>query len=847
MTKQLNLFESDYFEDPEVDLQGLEDLKFKVHTSLIYKLGEELIKDEVTAITELVKNSYDADSPYVELSVDPNYMEDGAVGRIIIKDEGCGMDKKDIINGWLTISNSIKKKMKKEKRVTKKYERMPLGDKGLGRLAVQKLGRIMVMITKKENLDIEYTVTIPWGDFQKNTTLENVKVSCTERKVTGNLEQGYTTLIIKDLLNPNLWKKQENIDQLERELSQTISPFKKENTFYIYAKISERPLDFSNVSQEILDGSQLQFSFEVKNNSILLNGKMKLEYLNSRRSEIEVGADHVKEFLSLYNDKFKNIRLTDHPLYPIEVSEEIFLEDISGLRIYDNKGIVHPGDFSGYIYSYSLDNEFLKRQISNLNFRVIKNVPDFKNYIHQNYGVKIFRDDFAVLPYGYGEGGDWLALSKGQGTQGSFYHLKNETVIGYIQLFGKNSYNLREKTNREGFIQDDYYYNFFTINKQIIKRININIEKLKREFSSYLDKVATDTVHNDSFTNNFEVAVDSLNKLSTRSNYISKKIDDLNNKTQYSSQLLKQVDNTIKTVKFLKTNEKELLEKLINEVKENVDKTNIELNKAKSYIDEIHLIRNQLVVIEEEFNSIVGRMQELAELAGLGILAETLTHELNTLINNTKHNTQTISYYYKDNYQTDKKILQYFNYVRHSTDAMRKQLSHLSPNFKNVRTKKESINIYELLLRHSQYYMERAEKKGININILNEKNNYRVTVNIGMINQVLDNLYLNSEHWLLHSKTIKEISNLEYFIDIREGGKIHIWDNGIGIAENIAGEIFEPFVTNKDNGRGLGLYIVSQILDYHNCKIRLMRERNIYGKQYKFEIDLRHCLVFEGN
>ena len=58
----------------------------------------------------------------------------------------------DIVNGWLTISNSKKRKMKKDKQVTPKYKRIPLGDKGLGRLSVQRLGKSMKMITKKRKL-----------------------------------------------------------------------------------------------------------------------------------------------------------------------------------------------------------------------------------------------------------------------------------------------------------------------------------------------------------------------------------------------------------------------------------------------------------------------------------------------------------------------------------------------------------------------------------------------------------------------------------------------------------------------------------------------------------------------
>ena len=89
-----------------------------------------------TALSELIKNSYDADAGICVVNIDSNYQENingcNCAGLIEISDNGCGMDLNTIINGWLTISNSPKKKMKKENRTTDKYHRYPLGDKGHG-------------------------------------------------------------------------------------------------------------------------------------------------------------------------------------------------------------------------------------------------------------------------------------------------------------------------------------------------------------------------------------------------------------------------------------------------------------------------------------------------------------------------------------------------------------------------------------------------------------------------------------------------------------------------------------------------------------------------------------------
>ena len=73
---------------------------------------------------------------------------------------------------------------------------------------------------------------------------------------------------------------------------------------------------------------------------------------------------------------------------------------------------------------------------------------------------------------------------------------------------------------------------------------------------------------------------------------------------------------------------------------------------------------------------------------------------------------------------------------------------------------------------------------------------------------------------------------------------LRIWDNGPGIALSVEDNLFDPFVTTKEQGkgRGLGLFIVQQLLDAEGCSIRLLPERNDAGRRFKFEIDLRGAL-----
>ena len=69
-------------------------------------------------------------------------------------------------------------------------------------------------------------------------------------------------------------------------------------------------------------------------------------------------------------------------------------------------------------------------------------------------------------------------------------------------------------------------------------------------------------------------------------------------------------------------------------------------------------------------------------------------------------------------------------------------------------------------------------------------------------------------------------------------GKLFVFDNGIGIDKSVENHLFEEFVTNKpdNDGRGMGLYIVTTLLNEFGATITLDDERNQYRNLYKFII-----------
>ena len=122
---------------------------FDIHPEVVLKLGEELIADEFTAIVEAAKNAYDAGASKIRIKIDTeNVAEERyhskypkAKGTLSIWDDGEGMDAETIQKGWLFIAYSRKRVLKREAMQSRnRMKRVPLGDKGIGRLGLQRIG-----------------------------------------------------------------------------------------------------------------------------------------------------------------------------------------------------------------------------------------------------------------------------------------------------------------------------------------------------------------------------------------------------------------------------------------------------------------------------------------------------------------------------------------------------------------------------------------------------------------------------------------------------------------------------------------------------------------------------------
>jgi signal transduction histidine kinase len=403
-------------------------------------LGDQLIRNERVAVLELVKNSYDADSPFV--IVEFSKADDKEKGSIMIYDEGEGMDLETIKNKWLVLGTDYKKQQYDEKQRTPKFKRMPLGEKGIGRLAVQKLGSVTEITSKKKGSQ-EIFVRIDWKSMEDFSYLDEIAVKVEERPAELFKEDKTGTKIVVRSLNVS-WTEATYKRFYENALNFS-SPFRKEGDFSVEVK-SDKDEWGTGIPkiQDYIEDSLFSFSIDIKDDAVI-----KFLYKFTPPADM---------------DKVKARELTDKNETMVKLLK---LCDSNGKLLNLHDYAVGPLHFEGFIY----DRDPLVLKMSTTEGSALK------KYLNDNGGIRVYRD--AVRVYDYGESGnDWLELGIRRINQPAS-RISNNIILGAVSLDREKSANLVEKTNREGFIENDAFEAFKNAVKYALSLVETqrNIDK----------------------------------------------------------------------------------------------------------------------------------------------------------------------------------------------------------------------------------------------------------------------------------------------------------------------------------------------------------------------------------
>ncbi len=194
-------------------------LQFRPRARILQLLGDELIGSPRLAVFELVKNAYDADAETVRVILNDIERRDAS---IVVADDGDGMTFETIRDIWLVPGHDHRARQRKELRRTR-LNRLPLGEKGLGRFAAHKLGNRIELVTRAREQP-ECVVAIDWAELIRQPNLSDAMVQVVTRDpvVFRGTDTG-TLITISDLRKRN-WTRGE-VRRLQRQITSITSPF----------------------------------------------------------------------------------------------------------------------------------------------------------------------------------------------------------------------------------------------------------------------------------------------------------------------------------------------------------------------------------------------------------------------------------------------------------------------------------------------------------------------------------------------------------------------------------------------------------------------------------------------
>jgi signal transduction histidine kinase len=823
----------------------------RVHPSVVFKLGEDLITDEVQALVELIKNSYDADSPVARVVVDTEVINTTTIGnrsedlkgRIEIQDRGVGMTREELIQGWLTVSNSWKRRYKTEGLLPAgqvKPKRTPLGDKGLGRLGAQRLGDVLEVETRSTNdpSGSVWRVVIPWRLFDVADSLDEVPIVI-ERNVGQHPRPGTTLRILG--LKDTLWTEAGAQDELRRHLAALVSPFGQKRGFKVEITINGTPLDLYEVTTRLRSAAEVAYKFEYLRGVLTIAARVTRDFFrpNLQRDigdfERNMEADDGQRFSEwLFASRDATVKrlgiVRGQHGYLFEAKHSISAYEQTSKLSFVDGDLVDPGPFEGEVDAVDLGSD---------RSGVFDSRSQYRDFVRSVSGIKVFRDGFGIRTPG-----DWLNLGARWSTGRSFYSLRPDNVIGYIDITANANPQLQETTDREGFRITPAYQNFYTLLQSWLDYTANLHDALRR---SWLDYVRTERQSDAGFESTatpeelLQRVDRTIRDVGQSRKTLERAREDVDRVRKQSSRIARETGANLDSQSefgFEGFESSQRIREALLAIQAATDRITTATVEADQILSRAQAEREAIAVVSDQLEVLREQLSDSWATVALGITAEALTHEMLNVVDRLRGQTSAIDRHLKAHHIADKSIATYLEYVRSAASALNRQLDHLNPGLRYMRDRKDSIRISELLEDFSTFFATRYTADTMKLKVIVGAD-FTVLMNRGRLTQVLDNLILNSEFWIKEQQRRRKFDGV---ITLQcEKPHVVVTDNGPGVSLNIEESLFEPFVTTKPRdrrGRGLGLFVARQLLDGDGCTIRLLPDRDADGRRHAFEIDL---------
>jgi len=677
---------------------------------IIKTIGEELISNDIVAIIELVKNSYDANASIISISFQGRVIEvtEGKKTKrvlikqgssIIISDDGTGMNLDTVKSSWMEPATINKKNTKRSAGEKRRYT----GEKGIGRFASAKLATSLEMITRTVD-DNEIVVEFNWADFSDDTKyLDEVKCSW-EVRTAKEIKNNGTTLKLVELNSD--WDE-EKFRELRIALSRLINPVSPIIDFLMDIQL---PKELNDISGWVTSPESLNKPDYYIKGSVDAEGKPSIKYFSKK-----VGKEEVL-----------NIKESDFAL----------------------REPVRKSTIGAFTFEFRTWNKDVAETKS-----VLKNI---KRDLVELGGISIYRDDFRVLPYGEKKN-DWLRLDIRR-VNNPTMRLSNNQIIGYVSVSLDDNPDLKDQSNREGIVES----HAFTDLKEIIKNILNQVEQKRYEERP---RESDEEQSQQGLFNNFSLAP------------------------------------VAQLVQAKLPNDKE-----VNE-----------------------LIAQTETAIQQGVKKIQEVLSRYRRLSTLGLLIDVILHDGNNFLATIDTEAHLLS---KEIGKKDfdmNEVKEHIKNINEGRKVLAQLFKRIEPFGGRKRGRPKDIIIEEAIANVFALYKTELTKLNIDCTLPTSQN--AVRIDDGELQMIFVNLLQNSMYWL---ETMQEERKIKITVERTEEELSVIFsDSGPGIKEEHTQLIFEPYFTTRQDGIGLGLTIVGELVTEYDGDFTLIDNGPLDGATFK--------------
>lgn len=796
-------------------------IPFSVSARTAQLIGQQNFSTADGAVVELVKNCYDADAK-ISIVLFDNIDPDPQKHSLLIFDNGDGMTEETIKNHWMRIGTD-----NKEDDFETGTGRVKTGAKGIGRFALDRLGEIAEMYTlNKAHKDGSYW-KVDWNEFKKkgisisdvNAILEPIP-SLDYLKKIHELSNNY--LPLKNYIEENKFdlKKgtiirisnlreewtEEEINKLYENLEILIPP--KEQPIFTIALFSKRsPENFGELSGAYYD------DFDYRLSANYLDDEKKTVNITIERNELDlakVKSDYLEIFSMPLMNKFP-YDLKSFEEGKIEYSMTLN-ELVKGQQDSDSANLLSKIGKFGFTFYFLKNTRSDDKADSNASKYPYRNFNSSarRAWLRKFGGIKIFRDDFRVRPYGeYGQ--DWLKIGErqaqspqGPGQRLGAYRIGPNQISGTISISRLTNLSFQDKSGREGIQENDVFELFKAIIIGIIVQFERDRNIVMFSFSELYKKI--------------NAAAEAKRRADEEAERILR---------EEATRKAKEVADT----KDPKPSNVSKVEPLYvsSETQENTVPTKTEVTIAEGF-------QIQKQEIEEKDNEI----RLLRSLSGTGLIVSSFAHELRSLRALLVSRTDDLKKVLENllNMKEVKKIpseenpYSMLNNMREQDIQIKHWLDYSLSALKKDKRTRTNLEMADYFKSFQDNWESALKRRKVTLTI---KNQLKTPISIRAFaidfDTVFNNLLINSLDSFKRSKSGTARTVIVIIQQEINFLKIFFADNGAGLSKDFEkqpDDIFLPFETSKvdkrgnKTGTGIGMYLVKTIIEDYRGEIEIL-------------------------